>query len=400
MTMAESFGAQLRRRRVAAGISIGELARRINYSKSYVSKIENDIRSPTSIMARLCDRALDAGGELTALVAPVQPEGSDNPEEMELERPAATVLGHAAGRGSLPLVDEHVIAGMRASFDQLRALGRIASPMTVLPQAIALADTLRVLTGDNPEPIRGELLWLASRVAEYVGWMSQEAGDDRGALWWTERAVRFATDGRNPQLASWALVRRAEIALYQQDALSIIELSRRAQRDRTVSPRILGQAARCEAQGHALAGDLDNHQRALDRAARLLTEGDPADDPVTMLGSASVDNQISLTQGWSLFDLGRPAEGAAVLDRQTMDIPETARRARARFGARRALAHAYSGEVDHACVLTPQVLDDAVRVDSATVRTDLRQLARIFSRYRDSTLVNEIYPDLARAIGV
>jgi transcriptional regulator with XRE-family HTH domain len=33
-------------------MSMGELARRINYSKSYLSKIENDFKSPSALVAR------------------------------------------------------------------------------------------------------------------------------------------------------------------------------------------------------------------------------------------------------------------------------------------------------------------------------------------------------------
>ena len=62
--MAGTFGASLREFRAAAGISLGELAKRINYSKSYLSKIENDLKPPNAMLARICDRALDAGGAL------------------------------------------------------------------------------------------------------------------------------------------------------------------------------------------------------------------------------------------------------------------------------------------------------------------------------------------------
>ncbi len=62
--MAASFGELLREWRAAAGLSMGELARRVNYSKSYLSKIENDVKPPNATLARLCDDVLDAGGAL------------------------------------------------------------------------------------------------------------------------------------------------------------------------------------------------------------------------------------------------------------------------------------------------------------------------------------------------
>ncbi|PRY40488.1 AAA ATPase-like protein [Umezawaea tangerina] len=45
-------------------MSQGELARRVNYSKSHLSRVESGDKRPTSALARLCDNALDVDGEL------------------------------------------------------------------------------------------------------------------------------------------------------------------------------------------------------------------------------------------------------------------------------------------------------------------------------------------------
>src|SRR5262249_9162730 len=101
--------------------------------------------------------------------------------------------------------------------------------------------------------------------AEYTGWMAQEAGDDVGAAWWTGRAVDLAEAGGDREMAAYALVRRALITLYQQDAVQTVELARLA-RPAATNPRIRSLASLREAQGHALAGDYDACFRALDRA--------------------------------------------------------------------------------------------------------------------------------------
>jgi hypothetical protein len=79
-------------------------------------------------------------------------------------------------------------------------------------------------------------------------------------------------------------------------------------------------------------------------------------------------------------------------------IPPAARRVRARFGTRRALAHALNGDIDQACVVAREVLDDAAQVDSATIRVDLRELARTLSRWRTHADVRELYPDLVTTL--
>ncbi len=410
--MAE-FGKLLRQFRTEAGLSLTDLAGRINYSKSQISKIENGLKRPAPMFAKLCDRELDTGGALAA-VLPAQGTGHTEaaPAEdlwvLELEEdggmrfaelPRRQVLAGAAAlaftRPSRPTTDERAVAVLRSSFEQLRALGTMTSPAVVLAPVIAHVHTLRTLAGENREPVRSELLLLAARVAEYAGWMSQEAGRDGEALRWTNRAVDIAA-GRDPHLASFALIRHAEIAMYQHNPLRTIELARRAQQDTDAGARILGLAARCEAQGHAMAGDVSECERALDRATELLATSAPTTFPV--LGSASVPDEVVLARGWSLYELGRPGAAAELLDQHLPTIPPAARRARARFGVRRALAHAQHGDIDQACVAAREVLADVAQVDSATVRLGVKDLARTLQRWRGHHAVAELYPELITAL--
>jgi tetratricopeptide (TPR) repeat protein/DNA-binding XRE family transcriptional regulator len=62
-----AFGAQLRRLRVAHLLSQSALAQKINYSRSYLCKIESGQKAPTPDLARRCDEALDADGVLIRL---------------------------------------------------------------------------------------------------------------------------------------------------------------------------------------------------------------------------------------------------------------------------------------------------------------------------------------------
>src|SRR5712691_8480530 len=79
------FGVELRRRRVAAGWSLRQLAERIHYSKSYLSKVENGSKPPAVDLARRCDAALNAGGRLAELARPreVAPSARDDLAEFD-----------------------------------------------------------------------------------------------------------------------------------------------------------------------------------------------------------------------------------------------------------------------------------------------------------------------------
>jgi len=67
--MPVSFGSALRSRRTEMGVSLGSLARMVNYSKSHLSRVETGNKSPTVGLARRCDDVLKAEGTLVRLAA-------------------------------------------------------------------------------------------------------------------------------------------------------------------------------------------------------------------------------------------------------------------------------------------------------------------------------------------
>jgi transcriptional regulator with XRE-family HTH domain/tetratricopeptide (TPR) repeat protein len=68
MSERATFGAELRRLRQAAGLSLNDLAGRVHYSKGYLSKVETGLTTPNAALAALCEAELDAAGALTALL--------------------------------------------------------------------------------------------------------------------------------------------------------------------------------------------------------------------------------------------------------------------------------------------------------------------------------------------
>nr|WP_063809957.1 helix-turn-helix transcriptional regulator [Kibdelosporangium phytohabitans] len=388
----------LREYRAAAGFSMGQLAKRIHYSKGYLSKIENGLKPPHETVARLCDSVLNAGGMLVEAARTARDRIAG---EHKLDRrqvlAAGTVFGITLAGGPRPIPHEGVVAGIRTTFEHLRRLGMQTSPVVILESLVAQANTVCALAHENPEPIRSRLLLLAARIAEYTGWMSQEVGDEQRALWWTRRSSELAQAGGDRQITSYALVREAGLALYRQDPITTIDLAQRAQVSGSGSLRVLALAARREAQGHALAGDRDSYQRAMDRAAELLDSSTPDDRAYPELGTSAPD-PVELARGWALCDLGKPDDAAAILERELARLPAVSRRTRARFGVRRSLAYVLSGEVDQSCLTLTETLDDVAHVDSATVRMDLRELARHLGRWHNHGVVREVFPDLRRAL--
>jgi transcriptional regulator with XRE-family HTH domain len=424
-----SFGPELRRLRTAADLSLTQLAQLLYYSKGYVSKIETGLKRPSPELAARCDTLLAAAGTLAALV-PAQPSGRRASDAITgqtthdsevwtmslapdgkswfwladrrqvLAAGTAAVLDFGFSGDVVSATAQHAapLETFRVLFDQFRHLGQIASPAVVLPALIAQTHTVQAFAAQSNAGTRGSALTLAARYAEYVGWMCQEAGNDKAALWWTDRAVELAASGDDHDLASYALVRQALIALYRNDAAETVALSRRAQAG-SVPPRIRGLASQREAQGHALARDCEACLRCLDSARGLLAAAQ-SDPTVPVLGPSNLADSVAMITGWCLYDLGRPGEAAEVLDREVARLPPHALRSHIRYGIRRALAHAAAGEIDHACEITDPLLDAAGVVGSTTIRADIRRLARILARFRTNRAVRALSPRLAASLQV
>lgn len=424
-----AFGPRLRALRTDRGLSLSEFARRLYYSKGHVSRIENGIQSPSAEFVRRCDAELGANGELVAMMsaaasvaepdAPARSALTDTDEEiwmMTMTPDGATGFSRIPRREVLK-GSAVILAGIglpatprppatnaaaqllhhRKLLTAARDLGQLAPPGTVLPMLVGQAQALRTLAKDVRGAMAAEVATLSARTAEFAGWMAQESGDLDASAWWTDKAVEVATAAGDHHTASYALVRRALVTMYQGDAAATIGLARQAQGTPGTSLRILGLAARREAQGHALAGDYDACLRALERAESHLSsaEGNPG-EPV--VGTSHVPDPVGIVTGWCLYDLGRPAAAAEVLDREVARIPATAVRARTRFGARQALAHAATGELERACELAGQIIGPAMTVGSATILTDLRRLAAMLRRWSSHASVRALEPALTAAL--
>ncbi|AZM46666.1 transcriptional regulator [Streptomyces sp. WAC 06738] len=440
------FGPELRRRRLAAGLTLDRLAALVHYSKSHLSKVETGQKSPTPELARWCDTALGAGGTLAALVperaAPARRSPASHDGEVwtlrmhkdGTSRFESTAARHTAaagtGPGTAPVFaldtggsarsdtgrdagdglalgagglraaanagGTTLIEASRAVFAQFRRLGQTADPALLLPALIAQTHTTEQLALRSGPRTRRELLVLAARFAEYTGWMAQESGNDEAALWWTDRAVELAEAGDDRTLAAYGLVRRALVSLLRGDVAYAVGLAGHA-RDGDAPPRIRGLAAQHEAQGHALDGNYSASMHSLDRARELLALDRP-DPGEPVIGASHVPDVVSLYTGWCLYHLGRPQRAADYLARETDRMPPHALRSRTRSGVRLALAHAASGQVEHACDLLRPLLGHTALVHSATIGADLRRTARILGRHPRNAAVRDLSPDLTAAL--
>ncbi|MFR0353188.1 helix-turn-helix domain-containing protein [Streptomyces sediminimaris] len=423
------FGDELRRARQESGMSLIRLAERVHISKSYLSKIERGAATPSDRIARALDAKLSAHGRLAALLVPRVRQNGDAPAagfgpggwsfrlladgaadftagdvdspgaRNPLDRSAPAVVAQCA---VAPAFHQGVPAGeslpvFQALFHEYRRLGQFSGPAVVIPMSTAATAVLRGLGRSASTAERGTALRLAARYAEYTGWMWQEAGDDRAAACWTDQAVHLAEAGGDRELTAYALLRQAELALYRGDAWATVELARAAG-SRARHGRTRELAAQREAQGHALLGDEDACRRALDRGHQRAQEALAQADGVPALGGTHLPDLTAFVTAWCLRELGEPEQAVDLLDASRDTIAPHAARARARHGARLALALTDAGDVERACLMAESVARDVLVTDSATVRSDVRQLRSALTRRSKHPGVRDVLPVVAESL--
>jgi transcriptional regulator with XRE-family HTH domain len=140
------FGAELRRLRVAAGVSQEDLAQQIAYSASLVGMIETARRAPARDFAERCDVALDTGGALARLWPLVSQEALPR-----WFRPFAEIEREATSIRTWEPLD---IPGLLQTEEYARALITAWQPgdshETVEQQVTARLERQRLLARDDP----------------------------------------------------------------------------------------------------------------------------------------------------------------------------------------------------------------------------------------------------------
>ncbi|CAM5695413.1 MULTISPECIES: helix-turn-helix domain-containing protein [Streptomyces] len=341
------FGVVLATLRARRGWSVREVARRANVSEGQICNLESGLRNPSPAVAAACDAVFGADGELAELA------GSGRRD---------TRVGGIVDSGP-------VISGYERVLGELKGIGRSTGPRFV---TASIKSIIRILTDTGQHAVgeqRAEIWLLASRFAEYTGWMAQEAGNSAEALRWTSLAVRWGAYGGDETVAAYALTRKAFIAQHRGDSGAAIGFAEQAARHPAADPVIRAHAARRAALGHAHRGDAGACRDALERFrshAAENTDGRPPHWGPRIGEGSSHLLEASCLLGLRRFgpaaDLFASACGPAVLSDSN---------SRARFAVRQATALAGIDRLDDACRIVDATLPAIRRIDSATLRAEL-----------------------------
>ncbi|MFF8293733.1 multiprotein-bridging factor 1 family protein [Streptomyces sp. NPDC016309] len=341
------FGVVLATLRARRGWSVREFARRANVSEGQICNLESGVRNPTPAVAAACDTAFGTGGELVELAG----------------------VSRRGARAESVIEAGPVVAGYERILRELKDIGRSTGPGFV---TASMKSITRILTDAGSHAVgrqRAEIWLLASKFAEYTGWMAQEAGNPAEALRWTNLAVRWGAHGGDETVAAYALVRKAFIAQHRGDTCAVIGFADQAAGHPAANPVIRAHAARRAAQGHARRGDAGACQEALERFRSHAAEA--IGDRTPHWGPRIENGNPRLIEASCMLSLHRFELAADLFAAEHRPAVPADSNSRARFAVRQATALAGSGRLDDACHIVEATLPVIRRIDSATARAEL-----------------------------
>jgi transcriptional regulator with XRE-family HTH domain len=321
------LGQALAEWRKAAGISQGQLARRLSYDRTTVAHAERGAQVPAEDFWRSCDAVLAAEGTLVRLYEAVQEAKQRKAEQAAAraradrwarlaglrrtdaapskpgqtlavwKRDSSGVIRDAVVGGGVPVDPQGDHASLPVSGDEERLLFAARNPRRLDRKAVEgfagmLASQRRLeddlgsavliepvtaqlavmaeLVSEARGPLRPVITDLAAQYAQFCGWLSASAGRPAEASnAWLDRALEWAAEAGNTNMIANVMSFKGHIAWVAGRPGAVIGLSAAARRDRRVFIAQRAYDAGQEARGHAMTGDSPTTDRLLDEAADL-----------------------------------------------------------------------------------------------------------------------------------
>jgi transcriptional regulator with XRE-family HTH domain len=351
-----AFGAQLRECRQAVGLSLRQLATRVGYDHSYLSQVERGQRPGSAELARLCDRELGTGDELTSTFQQRRRPTPDAPQSCSVTA--------AAVRPADPL--EAAWHGLVTAFGGTDTAVSLADFRSV-PPARLLPELITDLRTAQSAVVAAQLGVLTAQTLTSLGQAST------GRRWW--QAARTAADS-SADSAVQSSVRAREAISGLAERRPPAQLLQTAEEALAVGGAIVqAHAARA-----LILAELKRHGEAHRALQELIGVADELPSASTSSGPLGdwAPYEVHGVEGRVCASLGYGAAGCVLLARAVELCPEDwlGERSRLQMGLAECLV--VDGEVAAGVALALRVLvelpdewhtyylyDDAARVLSA-----------------------------------
>lgn len=383
------FATKLRELREARGLSLRALAGHVYYSKSRLHQVETGSKRPTADIATRLDKALDAGGELAAMVN----------EVFEDPRWTAQATRSASSPPTFSRLEvEEVLAHLREQWHALVRTDNLLGPRHALAGVLGQLTVLTELMLVLEWTVRREVVRLAAQYAESAAWLHEDAGEFAQARMWTSQAMEWAYEADDPIMLAWTAYRRSQQAVIHGDAQHAIALAQAARRREECLALPMRAATRVqEARGHAVAGDERAALQLLDEAHWWAAD-DVAGDARGGHGSFCTASYIEIHRAGCYALLGKHQAAITCYEQALPKLPAVYRRDRSAALAGQAAVYFAAGQPDAAAVTAGAALPVARRAGSRRIVGQLATVGRRLAPYRHVPSVAALMADLAETV--
>jgi transcriptional regulator with XRE-family HTH domain len=253
-------------------------------------------------------------------------------------------------------------------------------------QLPVVGQVCRVTRGTDHE----DALRLASQFTEFCGWLYQDAGDYRCAMYWTDRALEYAVELDDPRVLSYVLMRKSNIATDAGQPGHGLGLAHAAlKQHHRLTPRLRAVALRQRANAHAMLHESADFAQNTEEAFIQATAGMRQDEDD--IAPYCTPSYVEMEAGASWLRLGTAGSAVPVFEDSRARWSAAGQvRDHALCLARLATAYATTGEQEQACTVTGELITIANGLGSARVAGQVADLRRSLSLWRYDSSVADL----------
>jgi hypothetical protein len=267
-----------------------------------------------------------------------------------------------------PRLVEHWITLMGLLDDHDASFGSYGVLPAVRRELDLIAEHRRIAGGT----LHTDLLRVEARWSQFASYLDHDAGDERAADYWADRAAQLAREGDYPDMIARVFVRRSQWAVARRDAPRAIAFARAALETPGTSSHIRALCAMKAADGHALANDPDACERSLADAHAHLDRTDSS-RPLDLAGHEVTSHYVLAAEARCWLWL-RPRRALTMYEDAIDRWPRHRTRSRAVHQARLALACMAADEPERAAAEGFEALEIARATKSKVILRDLAHL--------------------------
>ena len=297
---------------------------------------------------------------------------SEQPSAVRPQRLSADLLTYYEG-----LLTQHSLAD--------NSIGPRAVRPLVQAQVAMLEPLVRSARGSQ----RRSAVRVLVRYEEHLGWLAQDCGDLLAAASHTDRARVLVVELEDRNLSAYVTMRRSNIATDADDAGLALALAQDAWRSGAEGPMDL-RAVILRQRANALAGLGERAACAADMDLALDLAGDLGVDEQA-LAPYCTQRYVAAEAGKCWLLLGEPQRARDLLATLENSPGASSRRDLGLALSRAALAHAASGELEHACQTARRAVDVAAQAPSARITRELLALRVLLRPHRRAPGVDGLW---------